>query len=199
MSTPHPIRCRCGQMRGTLAFPNQALRLVCYCRDCQTAAHALGEPERTVDGNGGTAIVASLQSNVTFTQGSDKLACLSLTDKGIYRWYASCCRTPIANTVRRPQMSYVGIVHSCLGESAQQATEAWPEHFNVNPTHAKGPVAKPGLRAFIGTLKIARLVLGARFSGRWRQSPFFRNGSAQTATEVRVLTHAEFERARESV
>jgi hypothetical protein len=152
-----------------------------------------------VDGNGGTAIVASLQSSVTFTQGSDKLACLSLTDKGIYRWYASCCRTPIANTVRRPQMSYVGIVHSCLGESAQQAAEAWPEHFDVNPTHAKGPVAKPGLRAFIGTLMIARLVLGARFSGRWRQSSFFRNGSTQTATEVLVLAHAEFERARESV
>src|SRR5262249_33170306 len=34
---------------------------------------------------------------------------LRLTAKGLYRWYASCCHTPLGNTVS-PAIPFVGIV-----------------------------------------------------------------------------------------
>lgn len=77
--------------------------------------------------------------------------------------------------------------------------ETWPEHFNVNPAHAKGLAVKPGFKAIAGTLKIARLVLGARFSGRWRQSPFFRRDSQALVAQTRTLTLAELQQARGSI
>jgi hypothetical protein len=39
---------------------------------------------------------------------------MSLGPKGLLRWYADSCRTPIGNTPRNPKLSYVGLVHGCL-------------------------------------------------------------------------------------
>lgn len=199
MRPTHALQCRCGEVRGTLAGPAEAVRVVCYCRDCQTAAHALGGPERTLDGQGGTSIVASAQHRIAFTQGIGRLRCMSLTERGIYRWSAGCCGTPIANMVHRPQMSYVGIVHTCLGESARRVAEAWPRAFAVNTAHAKGPVATSRVETLVGGLKIAKLVLGARLSGRWRESPFFRQDSGRPIAAVEVLSPEALETARRAV
>ena len=89
----------------------------CYCRDCQAFAHALGNPGAILDKLGGTDIVATLQQYVTFTKGTEALACLSLSERGLLRWYANCCNTPIANTARNPKLSYVGLVHTCLARA----------------------------------------------------------------------------------
>jgi len=115
LARDHPIECRCGQVRGTIAAGAKFTRAICYCRDCQAFAAALGAPAGMLDAKGGTDVVATLPRDVRFTAGADRLACLSLTDHGLLRWYASCCRAPIGNTPRNPKISYVGLVHSCLG------------------------------------------------------------------------------------
>jgi hypothetical protein len=45
---------------------------------------------------------------------------MSLSDKGMLRWYASCCNTPIGNTSRDFKVSHVGLLHNCLQESIKQ-------------------------------------------------------------------------------
>jgi hypothetical protein len=197
--TTTPIQCRCGTLRGTLARPQSGARVICYCRDCQTYAHALGGAEAVLDAQGGTTIVAALQPDVRFTQGVEQLACLSLTERGVYRWYAASCRTPIANTIHKPEMPYVGLVHSALGPTREAVDRQWPAHFTVNTTHAKGPVQAPGARAFFGTLGIMRRVIVARLSGAWRRSPFFVDGSRQAVVTRRVLSAEELQRARDAV
>lgn len=197
--TTHPIRCRCGRLRGTLTAPAQARRITCYCRDCQTYAHALGSAERVLDALGGTDVVATLQHRIKLQQGQDQLACLSLSPRGIYRWYARCCHTPIANTARNPQMSYVGLVHTALGDTREQVAAAWPVHFHVNPQGAKAPVPGPGLKAVIGTAGIMARVLGARVSGAWRRSPFFDTATLAPVVVAHVLTLEERDRARAQV
>ena len=199
MAESIPIRCRCGTVRGVLSQPEQSLRLICYCRDCQTYAHALGTPERVLDEAGGTTIVAALQERVAITQGRDQLVCMSLTERGIYRWYAACCRTPLANTTRRPQMSYVGLMRSCLVPTERSVSEYWTKCFAVNTAQAKGPVRTPGSKAVLGALAIARMVIGARIRGSWRRSAFFTVSTSQPISSPLVLTSQELASARSAV
>jgi len=70
-------------------------RCVCYCRDCQAFAHFLGKVDAILDERGGSEIIQVLPRNLTFTQGIELLACMRLTEKGLLRWYAACCNTPI--------------------------------------------------------------------------------------------------------
>jgi Family of unknown function (DUF6151) len=176
LSANHTIQCRCGQLKGTLAAGSDYTRAVCYCRDCQAYAEALGDAAGTLDAQGGTDIVASLQRQVRFTDGIDKLACLSLTERGLLRWYASCCNTPIGNTPRDPKLSYVGLVHTALGRDARSLdSTVGPPRLSTNVDKARGTVSSSssGLRTLTETLRIIARLMRARFSGAWRQTPFF--------------------------
>src|SRR5690349_22143392 len=99
----HPLQCECGKIKGVLNDPRSANHVVCYCNDCQAFAHVLGKAEQVLDQHGGSEIFQVLPKNLTFTQGIESLASLRLTDKGLIRWYASCCRTPIGNTLATPK------------------------------------------------------------------------------------------------
>src|SRR5262245_25612243 len=94
------IRCDCGAVRGVArgVSGERGNRVVCYCDDCQSFAHVLERSEDTLDAHGGTEIFQMSPAQLEFTAGADRLACLRLTPKGLLRWYASCCRTPIGNT-----------------------------------------------------------------------------------------------------
>ena len=100
-----PLRCRCGSIEGYVAAPRVGARAICYCRDCQTFARFLGNPNEVLNGQGGTDIIATLPGHVHFTRGVDQLRCISLSHKGLLRWYAGCCRTPVGNTPRDPTFS----------------------------------------------------------------------------------------------
>lgn len=196
LSADHPIRCRCGRLQGTLSRAARVTRLSCYCRDCQTYAHALGDPARILDAQGGTEVVAALQQYLAFTAGNESLACLSLSPKGTLRWYASCCNTPIANTTRDPKLSYVGIVHTCLGEPSVRAAAFGPPRAPVNTKHAKGKVTTSALNVVNSIVRIVARVLRARLDGRWRYSPFFAPGSFAPVAAPRALSLEERARAR---
>lgn len=95
-----PFRCDCGSLKGRLETRRSAGRARCYCRDCQAYARYLGREQALLDGNGGTEIIACVPGGVQFTVGVDRLACVSLGERGLLRWHAQCCRTPIGNTPR---------------------------------------------------------------------------------------------------
>src|SRR5579883_2663382 len=120
MSTKAEMRCRCGEVRGWVANPSPRTvnRVVCYCDDCQAFAHHLGRAD-LLDSHGGSDIVQVAPASLTFVQGQERIAGLRLTPKGIYRWYASCCNTPVGNTVT-PAIPFVGIVAQAFENGAQR-------------------------------------------------------------------------------
>lgn len=172
------------------------MRAVCYCHDCQAYARLLGGPQRVLDSLGGTDIVATAARHVRFTAGASSLACLSLSPRGLLRWYAGCCNTPIANTPRDWRLPYVGLVHTCLRQP-QPMEQSFPRvHMRVNTQSAHGQVAgrnTPGSWA-----RFARLILrlGAqRLTGGFRATPFF-DASGTPVVAVEVAPRAAVEAAR---
>lgn len=186
------IRCECGTWQATLAEPQRATRVICYCRDCQAFARFLGQTARALNRYGGTDIVATSPHRLRFIRGIEALRCLSLSEKGLLRWYAGCCNTPLANTPRDPALPYVGIVHDSLAESAAARDAAFgPARIALNTASATGPVAATRIATVMGVLKIMRNVLAARLSGKYRENPFFERASGRPVVVPEVLTPAQ--------
>ncbi|SHG53508.1 DUF6151 family protein [Massilia sp. CF038] len=171
----HPLECSCGKVKGLVSHPDQAVRAVCYCADCQAFARFLGKPDQILDPLGGTDVTAVTPEQVRFTAGQDMLACMSLSEQGLLRWYARCCNTPLGNINRNIKVAHVGLIHNCLG--TPQAIEAafGPIQMHNSTKNARGtPAPIP-----FGTLKtIPRFVwqlVRARVDGSYRRNPFFKD------------------------
>jgi hypothetical protein len=174
-----------------------AQRAVCYCKDCQAFAHFLERPDDAVLNElGGTEIVATLPRHVHFTHGLEALACMSLSDHGLLRWYTTCCKTPVANTPRDFKTSYVGLIHSCLGKRAPSLQDSFgPVRMVLQTSSAKGKVTSTPMSNFVNLLKIMTSVIAARMSGHYKSNPFFIEDSGTPIKQPRVLTKAERTRA----
>jgi hypothetical protein len=169
-------------------------RVLCYCKDCQAFAHFLGRASDVLDERGGSDIVQILPKNLTFTHGADALACMRLTEKGLLRWYASCCKTPIGNTLATPKVSFIGLVHSCLENPAGFG----PVRGTVNTQSAKGePKPKQnGVGAMVGWF--IGNALKARFTGDYKHTPLFRADGTPIVTP-QVLSSEEHARVMRAV
>jgi len=192
----HRFQCQCGTLRGELGHPPRGVRAVCYCDDCQTYAHLLGEPQRVLDPLGGTEVVAALASDVRFTSAIDALACVSLSPRGLLRWYASCCRTPIANTPRNRKLPYVGLVHSCLHQPDPLERSFPRVHLRVNTAHAKGQ--PPGYGRLGGMARFGSLaarLAAARLVGGYQATPFF-DANGEPVSPVVVASRDAVDQAR---
>src|ERR1017187_8843807 len=115
----HPLQCRCGTLKGYVSHPDMANRAVCYCKDCQAFAHFLERPDDAVLNElGGTEFAGTLPKHVHFTQGVGVLVSMASSDRGLLRWYASCCNTPIGIASRDFKTSYLALFHICLTKRA---------------------------------------------------------------------------------
>jgi hypothetical protein len=171
----HPLECSCGTVKGSVAYPGKAVRAVCYCKDCQAFARFLGKADQILDPMGGTDVIAVTPENLSFTAGQEMLACMSLSETGLLRWYARCCNTPLGNINRNPKLAHVGLVHNCLG--SQRAIEASFGPIRMrNATRSADGVPDP---IPFGTLKtIPRFVwqlVRARLDGSYKHNPFFKD------------------------
>ena len=185
----HPLQCRCGTVQGFVSEPRNSNRVVCYCKDCQAFAHFLGRADDVLDERGGSDVIQVLPKNVTFTRGVESLACIRLTDKGLHRWYARCCNTPIGNTLATPKMSFVGLVHSCLIEPLDD--DFGPVRGWLNTGAAKG-IPKPKAGGIGATIWwFITMPLRARFNGDYKRTPFFRADTGAPIATPRVLSSAE--------
>ena len=192
----HALQCRCGKLRGHVEPPAMTNPAVCYCKDCQAAAHVLGHADTVLDAHGGTRIIAILPERVHLTQGIDALACMSLSDNGLLRWHASCCNTPIANTPRSRNMPYVGVIHACLATQSPSIEASFgPTRTTLNVKSAQGTVDATPLRATLAVMQIGTAMLGARLSRAANRNPFFDADSGEPIRPPRVLTQAERARA----
>jgi hypothetical protein len=191
----YPLQCACGRLQGDLSHPARAMgRGICYCRDCQAFAHFLGRSGDILNGLGGTEVIAIAPRYVSFRRGLEKLACMSLSGRGLLRWYASCCNTAVGNTTRNPALAYVGLVHTFLDDSSESMDQAFgPVRMSVNTRSAKGRPQSMPLRNAAAILKCAASMAGSRLSGSYRQTPFFKPGTDEPIVQPKVLSKAERE------
>jgi hypothetical protein len=190
----HPLQCRCGTIKGYVVRPGIAKRVLCYCKDCQAFAHFLKRADTVLDEHGGTAIVATVPKQVHFTQGFEALACMSLSDHGMLRWYASCCNTPIGNTPRDFKTPYVGLIESCLKSDSPSLQESFgPVRMVVNTKSAWGRVKATPVSSLVAMLGLMKSVIGSRLSGTYKRNPFFGTEMGTPVTRPRELSKRERE------
>jgi hypothetical protein len=191
----HPLSCRCGKLQGHVDLSTNAVRAICYCKDCQAYARFLGVSD-IADRDGGTEVIAMLPHRVHFTGGLDMLACMSLSEHGLLRWYASCCNTPVGNTPRNPKLPYAGMIHSCL-EGNALSIEAWfgRRRIAVNTKSARNAVRSTPVASTVAVLRLMASLLGARLSRAYMNSPFFVPGTNKPVRPVQVLSPAERQQA----
>ncbi len=192
------LQCHCGHLRGQLIDTEQSRRIMCYCKDCQAFAHYLGQAGTMLDAQGGSDVIVSHPQQVTFTSGTDALACMSLSDTGMLRWYASCCNTPIGNTARDNKMAFVGLASPCLADPAHSLDSAFgPVLMHSNTEHAKGRVPPSSRLAAMTTMAgFGMALVRARLTGSYRRTPFFKPGGAEPVVAPTVLATAEYERLK---
>jgi hypothetical protein len=196
----HPLRCRCGTLKGYVSHPERVSRGVCYCRDCQAYAHFLGKSADILDEMGGTDVVATLAKYLTFTHGFEALACMSLTESGLLRWYASCCNTPIGNTQRDFKVSFVGLVHTCLEDPARSLESSFgPVRMRVNTKTAKGRPKSMPISTITSVLRFLASVIRARLDGSYKRTPFFAPDRGTAVAQPKVLTSSERDRVMNAV
>lgn len=192
----HTIQCKCGSLRGHIQGTGTCSRVVCYCSDCRAFAKYLGNPNDVLDANGGVEIVQVAQPRVVFSDGKEHLAAVRLSNKGMVRWYATCCNTPIGNTLPNPKISFFGLIHSCLDHS-KMAEDFGKNIAIVNVDSATGEM-KPEQKGLLGIiLRFLWIVLAMRISGKYRSSQLF-NESGVLIVTPSVLTTEELKELKDA-
>jgi Family of unknown function (DUF6151) len=184
----HPLQCKCGNIKAVISNPDSANRAVCYCKDCQDFARFLGQERETLDARGGSDIIQILPKNLAFQQGMDSLACVRLTSKGMVRWYAACCKTPIGNTLANYKISFVGLLHNCLESPDHPLQNSFgPVRCSVNGQGAIGEPKPKTSGTGVVLWWFGKTVLKARINGDYKKTPFFRMDTGLPIVAPQVL------------
>lgn len=191
------LKCACGAVKGIAkdVDPKKGTRVICLCDDCQTYAWHLKNASAVLDENGGTDVFQLTPSQISITEGSEHIHCLRLSPKGLMRWYATCCDTPVANTLRRPKVPFAGVPHTFMLPASDMPARdqaLGPVLARVHARFGHGDLpqnAHP--RAPVGLLfrTVFRLSLDW-IAKKQKPSPFF-TAEGAPVTEPTVLTEQE--------
>jgi hypothetical protein len=190
------LRCRCGEVRGmaTNLSPRTSNRVVCYCDDCQAFAHQIGRAD-LLDPQGGSDIVQLAPAAVSFTQGQHRIVGLRLKPNGLYRWYASCCNTPVGNTLT-PRIPFVGLHAPAFDKPRWDKAVGGPSGA-IFGKYAVGepPPGSTGANVPL-VLQVIRRLLGWWLGRRNWPHPFFSRETGAPLYAVTVLTKEQRETLR---
>lgn len=164
MTGPHHMTCTCGKTRWRVDAEVSGRVVTCYCADCQAYAIHLGVTDRYLDADGGTRLRQTIPAGIDFPDGTDTLGLLRLGPRGLFRWHTTCCNTPVANTLTKPGLPFVGVVLPAGDD------RFGPARAVVQTRAARRPVKERGMLAAVASLftRAAR----ARLSGQ-TATPFF--------------------------
>lgn len=184
------VSCKCGTLKGVLhdCSTKTGSHVLCYCKDCQAGARFL-DATHILDEFGGTDIFQTVPSHVEITQGQENLACFRLSPKGLMRWYATCCNTPMFNTLGSPKLSFVGLATAVI-EGDEYKSLIGPVIAVNSAENAQG--ASGDLKSFgfkSAGFHILKRHIGAKLR-RNRSNPFF-DGAGNPVVIPRILTLEE--------
>ncbi|WP_092291069.1 DUF6151 family protein [Bradyrhizobium sp. Ghvi] len=192
------LHCRCGGVRAVVGgvSPRSVNRVVCYCDDCQAFAYHLGRAD-LLNANGGSDIVQVAPSTLTFVQGQNRIVGVRLSPKGLYRWYANCCNTPVGNTLS-PSVPFVGILAQAFEGGAPAVDEATgPPIGAILGKYAIGepPAGSTGLNLSL-ILRAIGKVLAWKMGGKAWPHPFFKREPREPIYPITVLSREQREALR---
>jgi hypothetical protein len=166
--------CRCGTVQVALAVPARraGTRVTCYCKDCQTAARLFGRAQDFLSPGGGSEIWQTTPDRLAIDAGAEQLDILRLSPKGLFRWHARCCETPMFNTMSRVHLPFVGVVLR-QEELSDAAAELGPSRCHAFTKYAAPePRAPKADRGFAGAgLGVLRRMAEAWIGGRAKTNP----------------------------
>jgi hypothetical protein len=147
-----------------------------------------------LDAHGGSDIVQLAPASLTFVQGQDRIVGLRLTPKGLFRWYTSCCHTPVGNTLS-PAIPFVGIIALGFAHGAQRPDDVFgkPVGAIMGKFAIGDPPADSKRLNFRLLLRAIRMVLGWRLRGRVWPHPFFGRDTRAPIYPLTVLSQSERE------
>ena len=170
-----PFACRCGTVTGALhdVRPNEGTHVVCHCNACARAMALSGLADEAANGVG---LWQTTPDRIEITSGIGQLSPVRLSPKGIFRWTAQCCDTPMFNTMAGPGVPFTGVLSRNLSDIAP-----------LGPVIAHGFVtgADGKQRHQHGSRVIWRFLkrsVAAKLSGRGRQNPCFTADGSPIAT-----------------
>ena len=180
------VACRCGGVAGRVrASPGTGIHAVCYCNDCQAFARFLGT-DGILDAHGGSDIYQVAPASLELLTGTKNLACVRLSDRGMHRWFASCCRTPIGNTASA-KIPFIGLVQPFMQHAGASRDGAiGPPRVHVHTASAIDG-APPGAKGIgLGAaIHFARFLLGGWLGGKGRPNPLYDDdGTPRVVPEV---------------
>ena len=184
------VACVCGSFRATIreASEKTDTHAVCYCVDCRAFARHLGQEARVLDASGGSELYQVQPWQVEIREGREHLKVLQLAPKGLYRWYAACCDTPVCNTIGTPKIPVASFVAANLDAPPDTLG---PLVVRYKPDQATGPVPDDRGSTLRFAYRTARNGLRSRLSGKWRQTPFFDVETGRSVVKPHVLTAEE--------
>jgi len=175
-----PFACACGTVKGTLrgVTPARGSHAQCHCIDCRAAEVYLDQPDpapRAIQ------LFQTTPDRFHFDQGFDKLSVFSFGETNLLRWYASCCGTPMFNTLRKPKLAFASIMTRTLSDPAPLGPIVGTGYI---PTPS-GKLRNEGLPRLIwGALSRAA---GAKVTGRWTVNPFIDPDTATPKRPVHIV------------
>ena len=160
------LACDCGSFRATLSDidPNSGVHLRCHCPDCRAFVRAL-LPDANL--RNGLHLFQTDPGSVEITDGVEHLQCLTLSPKGLLRWYAGCCKTPMFNTPRSAKVPLVAVVT----DIAKDPGLFGPVISDAFLKTGDGKTKTTGLSKVI--YRFLRRTIQSRISGSWKKTPFF--------------------------
>lgn len=183
------LACECGKVKGKVKNINKpkGLYVRCFCDDCQAFAKSLDQQDKVLDEYGGTEIYQQALSSIEITDGMEHVACLRLKPDGLFRWYASCCNTPMGNSFGT-KVPYFGVVKPFIQD------EGFDEKIGVlQGSYFKKDAIKPVPKSHLGkhaepTLIIKLLSKFARWklTGKTHPNVFF-NREGESIKEPKII------------
>lgn len=160
------LKCNCGKVEGIAnnVSPSSGTHLICMCDDCKAYAKYLKRETDILDENCGTQIFQLTPSQVEITKGTEHIACLRLTPKGLMRWYTSCCNTPMGNSMGA-KAPFIGMPTIFMDTQSNQNLQQ-----NLGPIRAKmmGKKSKNGKSPNSSSFKILLFIIRSVFKmGQW--------------------------------
>lgn len=172
------IECDCGSVKATVESKHhKGYRAACYCDDCQAYAHHLQRSD-TLDASGGTDIIPVMPGHYIFTEGRENIKVLRLSDKGMFRWYAGCCKTPLGNSMTSPSMPYHGVPARIFQKknSVEKIEEVFgPIREAMQAQYAAGSIPPRAQKTVSVSfmLRVLRFIAMAKLTRAGAPSPFF--------------------------
>jgi hypothetical protein len=193
------LSCRCGAVHGVVAdvASNSVNRIVCYCFDCQAFVHQLRRSD-LLDAHGGSDIVQVAPGRVRIDRGAENVCALRLSDKGMFRFYASCCNTPLGNSAGT-KVPFLGIAQQAFATGALGGADAvfGAPRFLVYGKHAVGtpPEGSTKLNPML-FVRVLGAMLGWALRGVSGPNPYFESRTGESKYPVLTLSSAERESLR---